>query len=133
VDFVALTQVIPSHQSLSPAGTEVWHSTLPSPNSTTPRPIAPANNKKNSFLSLPPPDPNSIKDNMETWGHMMDEINTSKTLQILLQNPNGIQPGWKDYEFQYSLAKCYSLGVGILSIVETKLNWTKSSSFYTTK
>jgi hypothetical protein len=70
---------------------------------------------------------------MDTWGHVMDDIDTSITLQIIiiLQNPNGIQQGWKDYDFQYSLSKCHSLGVGVLSMVETKLNWTKETSYHT--
>jgi hypothetical protein len=81
-----------------------------------------------SFLSLKPPTKFSLADELDTWGHALDEIDPSKTFRILLQNPNGIQPGRRDYDFQYSLAKCHSLGIGALSIVETKLNSTTQSS-----
>jgi hypothetical protein len=70
-------------------------------------------------------------DDLDTWGHVMDDIDTSTTFRIILQNPNGIQPGRKDYDFQYSLANCHSLGMRVLSLVDTKLNWTKETSYHT--
>jgi hypothetical protein len=53
----------------------------------------------------------------------MDEIDSSKIFRVLLQNPNGIRPYEKDLEFQYSLTKCSSLDIGVISFAETKLVW----------
>jgi hypothetical protein len=58
----------------------------------------------------------------------MDEIDTSKIFRVLLQNPNGIRPYEKDLDFHYSLSKCSALGIGAISIAETKLNWSGLSS-----
>jgi hypothetical protein len=54
----------------------------------------------------------------------MDKIDPSKIFRVLLQNPNGIRPYEKDLEFHYGLGKCESLGIGVISIAETKLNWS---------
>ena len=106
------------------------------PNATTKRPsmarktvALPNQPTLHSFLALLPPAPFSLANYMDTWGHEMDTIDTSKTLQLLLQNPNGIQPDRKDYEFLYCLSQCRSLGIGVQSLVETKLNWNKNTSF----
>jgi hypothetical protein len=50
----------------------------------------------------------------------------TKTLRILLQNPNGISADWSNLEFQYSLTKCHSLGIGVITMAETKTNWTNT-------
>jgi hypothetical protein len=63
----------------------------------------------------------------------MDEIESSHILCILLQNPNGVQPSHKDLDFQYGLTKCSEHRVGVISIVETKLNWTRSVKYNVTK
>jgi hypothetical protein len=69
----------------------------------------------------------------ETWGHMMDSIDTSSVFRILPQNPNGINPSYKDTNFQYSLTRCNSYRIGTLCLVETKLNWNKPTSVLLTK
>lgn len=56
------------------------------------------------------------------WGHMMEAIETSKIIQVVHQNPNGLNPLECDLDLQYSLAKCCQYGVGALSLAETKLN-----------
>jgi hypothetical protein len=68
-----------------------------------------------------------------TWGHTMDEIDSSQIFRVLLQNPNGIRPYEKDLEFRYSLNKCASLGIGAISmslflIPGSKPVWEKSGS-----
>jgi hypothetical protein len=73
-------------------------------NTTTPRQLT-----LHQFLSSPSPLPYSHSGEMDTWGHVMEDIDTSNTFQILLQNPNGIQPGRTDYDFQYSLMCAYML------------------------
>jgi hypothetical protein len=85
-----------------------------------------------SFLSISSP-PYSLSNELDTWGHVMEDIDTSKIFRIILQNPNGLQPGRTDCEFQYSLARCHSLGIGAISLVETKLNWTNQVSFHATR
>jgi hypothetical protein len=80
------------------------------------------------FLSLPELAPQTASNENKTWGHMMDDIDHSKTLRILLQNPNGIRPNHTDLDFQYGLSKCSSFGVGIMSISETKMNWTTAAT-----
>jgi hypothetical protein len=58
----------------------------------------------------------------------MDEIDSSKIFRVLLQNPNGIRPHEKDQEFHYNLSRCSALGIGVLSVVETKLDWSSSAA-----
>jgi hypothetical protein len=82
-----------------------------------------------SFLSQPNPPPLSEQTHRMTWGHTMDEIDSSKVFRVLLQNPNGIQPHEKDLDFHHSLNQCSALGIGAISIVETKLNWSGAAAF----
>jgi hypothetical protein len=63
----------------------------------------------------------------------MDSIDTSSVFCILLQNPNGIEPSYKDTDFQYRLASCSSNGIGAPSLVETKLTWNQPTSVLCTK
>ncbi len=96
-------------------------------------PPLPKQHTLHKFLSLPAPSPITASEEYDTWGHTMDDIYTSSTFRIVLQNPNGIKPSLTDLEFQYGLSKCCSLGVRVLSIPETKLNWTTSASNITYK
>jgi hypothetical protein len=69
----------------------------------------------------------TITDNYpEVWGHMPEEIDTTKTLRKLLQNPNGIRPSVTEPEFLFSLHVCHSIGVGAICITETNLKWHHS-------
>jgi hypothetical protein len=52
-----------------------------------------------SFLSSSLPLLTLLVDDLDTWGHVMDDIDMSTTLRIILQNPNGIQPSRKDVQF----------------------------------
>ncbi len=127
----------PSSQEPSNERQQTKGYTSPNPPSSTAHPpakakTAPKQLTLHSFLSLPVPPLLSDVQHGETWGHTMDEIDTSSTFRVLLQNPNGIRPFEKDLEFHYSLCKCQSLGIGAISIAETKLNWS-SSAAYTTK
>jgi hypothetical protein len=72
------------------------------------------------FLSLNRPPIYSLAGAMDTWGHVMKKVDSSKIFRILLQNPNGLQPGRTDYDFHYSLSRCHTLGIGAISIAETK-------------
>ncbi len=99
------------------------------PRSTPAQPIVlPKQKTLHSFLSLSSPPPFSQAKETDTWGHIMDGINILETFRVLLQNPTGIQPGRQDLEFQYSLSKCHALGIGAISLVETKLNWNNNTS-----
>jgi hypothetical protein len=60
----------------------------------------------------------------------MEEIDSSTIFCILLKNQNGPYPFHTYIDFQYSLAKCFNLSIGALSVVETKLNWNQGSSWY---
>jgi len=97
------------------------------PRSLSTQPL-PKQHTLHKFLSLPKLTPYTASDEGETWGHMMDNIDHSKTLQILLQNPNGIRPSHTDLDFQNGLSKFNSFGVGVLSISETNLNRTKAAT-----
>jgi hypothetical protein len=85
------------------------------------------------FLSFPFPPALSELHHCDTWGHTMDEIDPSKVFRVVLQNPNGIRPYKKDLKFRYSLSRCLALGIGALSIMETKLNWSGSVAYTTQK
>jgi hypothetical protein len=62
----------------------------------------------------------------DVWEHMPEEIDTTKTLRVLLQNPNGIRPSVTEPEFLFSLHVCHNIGVGATCIAETNLNWHHS-------
>jgi hypothetical protein len=63
----------------------------------------------------------------------MEGIDTSKTFRIVLQNPNGISSDHNNVEFQYGLAQCRHLGIGVISLAETKLNWTNNVNHHTNR
>ncbi len=59
-----------------------------------------------------------------TWGHQLCSIDSSDTLRIVLQNPNGIKLNPLDMgEFEHSLRICHSMGAGIISLSESNVNW----------
>jgi hypothetical protein len=62
----------------------------------------------------------------EVWGHIPEQIDTSTTFRILLQNPNGIRPSVTEPEFLFSLHISHEIGVGALCLTETNLNWHHS-------
>jgi hypothetical protein len=86
-----------------------------------------------SFLSLPTAAASSHLENADTWGHVMDGIDMLKTFRIVLQNPNGISSDHSNVEFQYGLAQCRHLGIGVISLAETKLIWMGSVNYYTNR
>jgi hypothetical protein len=58
-----------------------------------------------------------------TWGHQLVSIDSSDTLQIILQNPNGIKLNPLDMgEFEHSLKICHTMGAGIISVSESNVN-----------
>jgi len=59
----------------------------------------------------------------EVWGHVPESIDTTATLRVLLQNPNGIKPSVTEPEFLFSLHVCQDIGVGVICLAETNLNW----------
>jgi len=59
----------------------------------------------------------------DIWGHIMEPIDPKETLRLLLQNPNGIQPHFSYSDFLFSLHVSENVGVGILSMPETNMNW----------
>jgi hypothetical protein len=59
----------------------------------------------------------------------MDQIDTSLTFRVVAQNPNGIRPTRNEFEFSYGLSRCHSLGVRLIAVPETKLNWTRAASY----
>jgi hypothetical protein len=64
----------------------------------------------------------------QTWGYIMESIDDTSTLRIMLQNPNGLKLSHQPNELLLSLQACHSLGVGILSLPETNSNWSKASN-----
>jgi hypothetical protein len=59
-----------------------------------------------------------------TWGHQLESIDSSDTLRIILQNPNGIKLNPLDMgEFEHILNICHTMGAGIISLSESNVNW----------
>ncbi len=71
------------------------------------------------YASISPQDP-------DVFGHLPQEIDTSRTLRIVLQNPNGIRPSVTEPDFMFSLHLCHQIGVGAICLAETNLNWNHS-------
>jgi len=61
------------------------------------------------------------------WGHYPTQIDMGSTLRILFNNPRGIKVGANSFSTIHSLTTIESLGVGVLSLAETSINWGKSS------
>lgn len=64
----------------------------------------------------------------ETWGHALECIDTSKTLRIILQNPNGLKAYHQKGELLLNLQTCNSIGAGVLSLPETNTNWSNGKN-----
>jgi hypothetical protein len=62
----------------------------------------------------------------DMWGHVMEPISPKETIRILLQNPNGIQPHFSYSDFLFGLHMCETIGVGVLCMPETNLDWQPS-------
>jgi hypothetical protein len=65
----------------------------------------------------------AVTDTQDTWGHVPEAIDTSTTLRVLLQNPNGIRRSVTGKNFLFGLHLCREIGVGVISLVETNVNW----------
>jgi hypothetical protein len=64
---------------------------------------------------------------LHAWGHELESIDTSKTIRIILQNPNGIKLNPLDMgDFAYSLHLCKTLGAGVISLSESNVNWNQT-------
>jgi len=72
------------------------------------------------------------KEDPEVWGHVMERIDPNETLRVVLQNPNGISPHFSFSDFLFSLHVCENIGVGVLAMPETNLDW-KPSQIASTK
>jgi hypothetical protein len=59
-------------------------------------------------------------------GDYPTQIDTSTTLKTLFNNPRGIKVGQTILSTTHSLTMIESLGVGVLSIEETSLTWSKA-------
>jgi hypothetical protein len=68
-----------------------------------------------------PPQPD---DYQETWGHFPDPITNNDTLCIVFSNPKGLKLSSDILETEYSLGRTQALGVGILCLAETNVNWS---------
>jgi ribonuclease HI len=66
----------------------------------------------------------------QTWGHALEQIETSTILRVLLQNPNGLKPSHQD-ELFLNLQTCSSIGTGILCLPETNTNWSNYTNTQT--
>ncbi len=64
----------------------------------------------------------------ETWGHALESIDTSDTLRVVLQNPNGLKTYRYNGELLLNLQTCNSIGVGVMSLPETNTNWSNTSN-----
>jgi len=69
----------------------------------------------------------------DVWGHVPEQIDTSATFRVILQNPNGIRPSVTEHEFLFSLHISHEIGVGALCLAETNLNWHHSQHKFALK
>ena len=72
-------------------------------------------------LKLPSPEPMTNFD--EVWGHFPEAINDRETLRLIFANPQGLKLMSDIMETEYSMGRCHSLGVGVLCLAESNLNW----------
>lgn len=61
---------------------------------------------------------------LPTWGHALEVIDSTSTLRIILQNPNGLKTYDYSGDLLLNLQKCSSIGAGILCLPETNTNWS---------
>ncbi len=59
------------------------------------------------------------------WGHSLSGIDSTETLWVLLQNPNGLKLKNAFKDFARSMQTSYTMGVGILPLTETNSNWNQ--------
>jgi len=64
------------------------------------------------------------------WGHYPVVINEKETSRILLNNPHGLKLGQDIQSTTYSLQVTETLGVGVLGIAETNVNWDHKGTHF---
>jgi hypothetical protein len=69
----------------------------------------------------------------DVWGHVMESIDEKNTLRLVVQNPNGIKPQMLYSDLGFGLHVCESIGVGVISMSETNVNWNQSWQANATK
>jgi hypothetical protein len=75
------------------------------------------------YDALKLPSPEAITDFDEVWGHFPEVIDDRATLHLLFANPKGLKLTNDIMETEYSMGRCRSLGVGVLCLAESNLNW----------
>jgi len=75
------------------------------------------------YDALELPSPEAITDYDEVWGHFPEVIDDRATLHLLFANPKGLKLTNDIMETEYSMGRCRSLGVGVLCLAESNLNW----------
>jgi hypothetical protein len=60
------------------------------------------------------------------WGHCPESIDTTETLRVILQNPNGLKLQNDITDFAMGTQICYILGAGVICLSETNVNWNQS-------
>jgi hypothetical protein len=60
------------------------------------------------------------------WGHCPESIDTTETLRIILQNPNGLKLQSDIDDFAMGTQICCTLGAGVICLSETNVNWNQS-------
>jgi hypothetical protein len=68
-------------------------------------------------------------DPQPTWGHILDTIDTTTLLRVVLQNPNGLKLNNHPTELQICLQACHSIGTGIICLPETNSNRSKTNKY----
>jgi hypothetical protein len=61
--------------------------------------------------------------NFPTWGHALESIDSTSTLRLILQDPNGLKTYDPSGELFLNLQSCSSIGAGILCLPEINTNW----------
>lgn len=62
----------------------------------------------------------------DMWGHVMESIDDTEMLRLVVQNPNGIKPQVLHSDLAFGLHVCERIGVGIISLPEMNVNWHQS-------
>jgi exonuclease III len=60
-----------------------------------------------------------------TWGHTPNEIDSSKTFRIVVQNPKGLRIQQSIANLSLGNRICHSLGTGLIALTETNVNWSQ--------
>jgi hypothetical protein len=77
-----------------------------------------------AFHLVPPETPGEYPD---VWGHDPVSLEGDSTLGILFSNPKGLKLTYDILETEHSLGRVHSLGVGVLALAETNVNWNHPS------